>query len=157
MALPAETPAMVLLMIVAVGLVVGVMAPMTPKGAGSVRVRPLIPGPGLGLKILGTGGLFDHQEVLLDLVLGPAEPGFAVRHLGQFAGVLTHHLADASDDPVAGVEALRAELEKGGAGGGDGRITQWRGRRRHPEPRAIRVAGGAAADASPTLLRAPSR
>ena len=39
-AFPADTMAIVLLMIVAVGLVVGVMAPITPKGAYSVTVRP---------------------------------------------------------------------------------------------------------------------
>ncbi len=42
-ALPAETMAMVLLMIVAVGLVVGVIAATTPKGANSVTVMPSSP------------------------------------------------------------------------------------------------------------------
>ena len=75
-ALPAEIPAMVLLMIVAVGLVVGVMAPITPNGAGSVRVRPRSP-------VQGAGGLVDDQQVLLDLVLGAAETGFCARHFGE--------------------------------------------------------------------------
>jgi len=39
-AFPAATMPMVLQMIVLVGLVVGVMAPMTPKGAHSVSVSP---------------------------------------------------------------------------------------------------------------------
>ena len=41
--LPAETIAMELLMTVAVGLVVGVIAPITPKGAYSVTVIPWSP------------------------------------------------------------------------------------------------------------------
>ena len=39
-ALPADTMAMVLLMMVAVGLVVGVMAPIKPKGAHSTTAIP---------------------------------------------------------------------------------------------------------------------
>ena len=66
------------------------MAPMTPKGAGSVRVRPRSPVQVWVCEILGTRRLFDHQEVLLDLVLGPAEPGLPVRHLGQLTGVVAH-------------------------------------------------------------------
>ena len=41
--LPAASMPMVLQMMVDVGLVVGVMAPMMPKGAGSSRVRPWSP------------------------------------------------------------------------------------------------------------------
>jgi hypothetical protein len=54
-ALPAETVAIVLLMTVAVGLVVGVIAAITPKGAHSVTVIPLSPVVACGFRSSGPG------------------------------------------------------------------------------------------------------
>ena len=69
--------------------------------------EPVVSRPGLGLEILRTRCLLDDQEVLLDLVFGPTETGFAVRHLGQLPGVLAHQAADGVDDSMTRVEALR--------------------------------------------------
>ena len=46
--LPAASMPIALQMIVEVGLVHGVMAPITPNGAGSVSVRPWSPVDGVG-------------------------------------------------------------------------------------------------------------
>ena len=51
MLLPAESIAIVLQMIVDVGFVVGVMAPITPYGAYSVSVRPLSPVTACGVSV----------------------------------------------------------------------------------------------------------
>ncbi len=66
--LPAETIPMALQMMVEVGLVTGVIAPMTPKGAGSVSVRPRSPEVASGVRSSGPGVLFGDEEVLLTIL-----------------------------------------------------------------------------------------
>jgi len=53
--LPAEIMPMALQMMVEVGLVTGVMAPITPNGAGSVSMRPRSPERARGSRISGPG------------------------------------------------------------------------------------------------------
>src|SRR5665811_2562114 len=56
-AFPAETIAIVLLMIVAVGFVLGVIDPMTPNGANSVTIMPRSPVVASNSRSSGPGAL----------------------------------------------------------------------------------------------------
>ena len=89
-ALPAASIPIALQMIVDVGFVAGVMAPMTPNGAGSVSIRPWSPVTAVEPRSSRPGRLLGDQEVLDDLVLDAAEAGLLVRHLGQALAVLEH-------------------------------------------------------------------
>ena len=70
---PAATMPMELQMIVEDGFVTGVIAPMTPNGAGSMRTRPWSPDAAVGVELLGARRLVRDEEVLLDLVLDAPE------------------------------------------------------------------------------------
>ncbi len=86
--LPAETMPRALQMMVDGGLVTGVIAPMTPKGAGSVSIRPSSPERAMGTRSSGPGVLFGDEQVLLDLVLEATEARLVARHPGERLGVL---------------------------------------------------------------------
>ena len=66
-ALPAETMLMVLLMIVEVGLVTGVMAPTTPKGAHSMTIMPASPLTAWTSRSSGPGALVVTRRFLRTL------------------------------------------------------------------------------------------
>ena len=70
-------------MIVEVGLVVGVIAPMTPKGAGSVRGQAVVTRDRVRKQIFRAGRFLGDELVLENLVLVTTEARFFVGHAGQ--------------------------------------------------------------------------
>ena len=72
-ALPADTIEIALLMIVAAGLVTGVIAPTTPNGANSVIIMPLVPDTAWTSRSSGPGVFVGHEPVLDGLVVHAPE------------------------------------------------------------------------------------
>ena len=97
--------AMLLLMMVEVGLVVGVMEPITPYGAYSVTIMPPSPVTTCGLEVFGARSPGRDQQVLLHLVLGSAETGFGMCHVGQAFPFAQHGGPHRLDDRSAGFQA----------------------------------------------------
>ena len=89
---------MALQMMVEVGLVHGVIAPMTPNGAGSIEREAVVAGDRLRDEVLDAGRLLGDEVVLDDLVLDAPEAGLLVGRLGERRGVLEHGGADRRDD-----------------------------------------------------------
>ena len=105
---PAASMPMTLQMMVEVGLVVGVMAPRMPKGAGSIRVRPWSPVQATG-EVFDAGGFLDDELVFEDFVFEASEAGFVVGGFGEGSGVFAHDGADALDDRAAFFEGHGGE------------------------------------------------
>ncbi len=107
--LPAASMPMALQMMVEVGLVDGVIAPMTPNGAGSVSDSPWSPVTALGEQVLQAGGLLRDEAVLHHLVLVPPESRFLARRRRQRLGIRQHRRADGRQNGAAVLQRERRE------------------------------------------------
>ncbi len=111
-----------LLMIVDVGLVVGVMDPMTPYGAYSVTIIPESPVTTWGSRSSGPGCPRGHQPVLDRLVLAAAQTGLLGGHVAEPLPLAEHRGAHGLDDRLPRLETHLPIADEGGPGGGHGGV-----------------------------------
>ena len=156
---PAATMPMELQMIVEEGFVTGVIAPMTPNGAGSMRTRPWSPEAACGRELLGARRLVRDEEVLLDLVLDAPEARLLDGQRREGPRVLPHGLAHRLDDRVPLLEPSASRARNAARGRRD-RVVEARedaaagdAPRAGPRPQA---AATPRADAPPPSSRAIS-
>ena len=106
-ALPPATMPMPLLITVSVGLVVGVIAPMTPKGARSVMASPPSPVKVSGRSRISVPGVLSAQRRFFWILSSTRpRPGLGDGATGQLGGVLHRGVAHRLDDLAARLEEI---------------------------------------------------